>query len=215
MQLTDKIVKRFQELETQGAAVPIRRNNDGSESVESEPFQQWASSAMHLIASVFGENSPHYRNLNKAYSEYSGWVSGLRKFRGVFMAAKSDFDGGHLYKLEATLSGEIFADFVVAAKCALAENQKDVAAVLASAALEDALKRFALMNGLTVDGKVMQEVINALKSKGLVSGPQKSLLDSMPRVRDAAMHADWVKLTTQDVGSIIGFVEQFLITNFK
>ena len=60
----------------------------------------------------------------------------------------------------------------------------------------------------------MQEVINALKAKGLVSGPQKSLLDSMPKVRNAAMHADWQKITPQDVGSVIGYVEQFLMTHF-
>lgn len=60
----------------------------------------------------------------------------------------------------------------------------------------------------------MQEVINSLKAKGLVSGPQKSLLDSMPKVRNAAMHADWQKITPQDVGSVIGYVEQFLLTHF-
>jgi hypothetical protein len=65
-----------------------------------------------------------------------------------------------------------------------------------------------------VEGKVMQEVINALKAKGLVAGPQKSLLDSRPKVRDAAMHADWQKITPQDVGSVIGYVEQFLLTHF-
>jgi murein L,D-transpeptidase YcbB/YkuD len=215
MALADQIAKRFQELEAQGAAVPVRQRSDGMEIVNSEAFQRWASSAMHLVSSVFGENSPHYRNLAKAYNEYRGYGSNLVSFRGVFLAAKSDYDGGHLYHLEATLSGEIFADFVVAAKRALSEGQKDVAAVLASAALEDALKRFSAMNGLAADGKVMQEVINALKSKGLVSGPQKSLLDSMPRVRDAAMHAEWTKLTAQDVGSMIGFVEQFLLTSFK
>src|SRR6266498_245259 len=91
-------------------------------------------------------------------------------------------------------SGEIFADFLVAAKNALASNQKDVAAVLACAALEDALKRYASLRELSVEGKAMQEVIKALKAKGLVSGPQKSLLDNMPRVRDAAMHADWQKI---------------------
>ena len=61
-----------------------------------------------------------------------------------------------------------------------------------------------------MQGKVMQEVINALKAKGLVAGPQKGLLDSMPKVRDAAMHADWQKITSQDVGSVIGF----LLTQF-
>jgi len=170
---------------------------------------------MHLVSAVFGENSPHFRNLTTAYASYQGWVSALNRFRGVFSAAKSDYDGGHLYHLEASLSGEIFGSFIVAAKHALSEGQKDVAAVLASAALEDALKRYAHMNDLTVDGKVMQEVINALKSKGLVAGPQKSLLDSMPRIRDAAMHAEWGKLTAQDVGSMLGFTEQFLLSNFS
>lgn len=215
MTLSNQIAARFRDLEAQGASIPVKKRGDGPEMVDLEMFQRWASSVMHLISAVFGENSPHYRNLAKAYAVFNGWPSYFHVFRGIFLAAKSDYDGGYLFQLESVISGEIFADFVVAAKRALAENQKDVAAVLASAALEDALKRFANINGLVVDDKVMQEVISALKSKGLVSGPQKSLLDSMPRVRDAAMHAEWNKITAQDVGSMIGFVEQFLLVNFK
>ena len=30
----------------------------------------------------------------------------------------------------------------------------------------------------------------------------------------AAMHADWQRITAQDVGSVIGVVEQFLLTQF-
>jgi hypothetical protein len=71
------------------------------------------------------------------------------------------------------------------------------------------------MKGLQVEEKDMQEVVNALKGAGLVSGPQKSLLDTMPKIRDAAMHANWAKITPQDVGSVIGFVEQFLLTQFQ
>jgi hypothetical protein len=113
--------------------------------------------------------------------------------------------------MQAAISGEIYGDFVLLAKGALAEGAKDVAGVLACAALEDALKRFASLNGLDVSGKAMQEVVNALKSKGLVGGAQKTLLDAMPKIRDLAMHADWQKLTPQDVGSVIGFVEQLLL----
>ena len=51
-----------------------------------------------------------------------------------------------------------------------------------------------------------------MKAAGLVSGPQRSLLDTMPKIRDAAMHANWGKITPQDVGNVIGFVEQFLLT---
>ena len=73
-------------------------------------------------------------------------------------------DGGHLFVLQASLSGEVFGDFVASAKAALNEGHHSVAAVLACAALEDALKRLAKLNGLSVDGQTMEDVVNALKS---------------------------------------------------
>ena len=74
---------------------------------------------------------------------------------------------------------------------------------------------FALANGLDVEGKVMEEVINALKSKGLVSGASKTLLDAMPRIRNDALHANWKRITDPDINGVIGFVESFLLTKFN
>jgi hypothetical protein len=37
---------------------------------------------------------------------------------------------------------------------------------------------------------------------------------AMPKTRNNAMHADWGKITPQDVGSVIGFVEQFFNNTF-
>src|SRR5262249_11980800 len=113
------------------------------------------------------------------------------------------------------ISGEVYGDFVALAKNALAEGAKDVASVLACAALEDALKRFALMNGLEVADKSMKEVVSALKAEGLVGGVQKTLLDTMPKIRDYAMHANWEKIQQEDVGSVIGFVESLLLRHFS
>jgi hypothetical protein len=61
----------------------------------------------------------------------------------------------------------------------------------------------------------MQDVVAEIKTRGLVTGAQKSLLDTMPELRDYAMHANWAKLTDADVASMIGFAEQFLLTNFS
>ena len=60
----------------------------------------------------------------------------------------------------------------------------------------------------------MEDVVNTLKAQGLVTGSQKTLLAAMPKIRNQAMHADWSKLTSQDAGSVIGFVEQFLLNHF-
>jgi hypothetical protein len=134
-----------------------------------------ATSAHHLLRVAFGDSSPHYKNFAKVYDASHGWDNEIHALRGIFLAAKSDYEGGYAFKVEALISGEIYGDFVALAKNALTEGAKDVAAVLACAALEDALKRFAHMNGLDVSDKVMQEVVGALKSKGLVGGAPKNL----------------------------------------
>ena len=110
--------------------------------------------------------------------------------QGHVSRSKNDFEHGFFVGLETRISGELLGDFVGLAKESLREGHKDVAAVLASAALEDALKRFARLKNLDVDDKVMQEVVAALKSEGLVSGAQKRLLDAMPKIRDFDMHAN-------------------------
>jgi len=176
----------------------------------------WTSSALNLVGLTFGKDSDHYQQLQETISANSSqFYWGLfEQAKGIFLSAKDDFENGFYQNLEKRISGEVFGDFVVLAKGALADGKKDVAAVLACAALEDALKRFAAIHGLKVDGKTMDTVVGMLKSAGLVQGAQKSLLDAMPRVRNCAMHADWAKITEPDVNSVIGFVESFLQTKF-
>ena len=86
--------------------------------------------------------------------------------------------------------------------------------MLGCAAFEDALKRYAIAKYIDVSDKTMEAIVNALKAEGLVGGAQKGLLGAMPRIRNHAMHAGWDKLTPQDAGSVIGFVEQCLLAHF-
>jgi hypothetical protein len=216
--LPEKLTLRFAELARQ--AEPLREGDrgDGFGEVPSQPFYAWAVSAQSAIQAAFGRTSPHYQSFDRelqALSNKTVYQQRLEAVRGIFLAAKADVDGGHLYNIQRTTAGEVVGDFVGLAKLALSEGHHTVAAVLASAALEDALKRFAAENDLDVSDKTMEDVVNSLKSKGLVSGPQKALLAAMPKLRNKAMHAQWDSITPQDVGSIIGYVEQFLLTHFQ
>jgi len=215
--VAEHIVKRFSELEAQCRAIPMRDDGSGP-FADPQQFYAWATSAMNAIQAVFGKEAPHFARFEKEMASISNnfiWDRRFESFRGIFLGAKSDVDGGYVFSLQTSFSGEIFGDFVAVAKAALAEGHHTVAAVLACAALEDALKRYALANGLQVEGQTMEEVVNALKSKGLVSGAQKTLLGAMPKIRNQALHADWSKLTPHDAGSVIGYVEQFLLSHFS
>jgi hypothetical protein len=101
---------------------------------------------------------------------------------------------------------------VSAAREAPSGGYQDVAAVLACAALEDALKRYAGVNGLELGDKSMTEVVHALKSNGLIRGPQAGLLQVFVTLRDKVFHAEWASIGIPEVDRVIGFTQDFLLT---
>lgn len=213
--LNDVFARRFTELEVKFKSIPFKGSGYGSSYAYAGDWKQWATSAQSLILKVFGEGAPHYQNFLAQLNSCGGGSHDVNALYGIFLSAKDDFEGGYVFDVDLRISGEVFGDFVGLAKQSLAEGHKDVAAVLACAALEDALKRFALANDLSVGDKGMQDVVNALKGAGLVAGAQKSLLDAMPRIRNYALHANWDKISEPDVSSVLGFVEQFLLSKFS
>lgn len=212
--LKEKFQQRFIELEEAFGKMPYESGAMGKH-VPNGEWRKWATSAQSLIAAAFGSASFQSKNFNDLYEKCKGFAAEVKGLDAVFQSSKDDYLGGYVFDVELRVSGEVFGDFVALARQALSEGKKDVAAVLACAALEDALKRYATVNDLDVSGKAMSEVINALKVGGFVSGAQKSILEAMPRVRNAALHAEWTKISEPDVSSVIGFVEQFLLTKFS
>lgn len=178
---------------------------------------------INICTSLFGADSPQVRSIEATRKEL--WASKSSEqykhqlwsdqLRGVLKAVASDVRAGRIRSLRLEASGEVFGDFINAARSALSEGFKDVAAVLACGALEDTLKRFALASGLDVYNKEMAEVVNAMKAAGMVKGPQGSLLQGFTKIRNKAFHAQWDSIESADVQSVIAFTQEFLLTRFQ
>lgn len=175
----EKISKWFTELENEYNSLNKKTWGHDVQGyyVDGNEWRKWATNALVIISTVFKNTSPYYTNFKDAYDKCEGHDKGLQSLSGIFLSAKVAYENGYIFDVEKEISGEIFGDFIAMAKVSLSENHKDVAAVLASAALEDVLKRYARLNDLNVDDESMQTVVAALKSRGLVTGAQKSLLD--------------------------------------
>jgi hypothetical protein len=212
--LNEVFSKRFNELEAAGSRIPYQSGSMGPHA-RSADWKGWATSAESLVRAVFGDASPQNKNFSKAAAGCRGYKGDVEGLIGLFRSAKEDFEGGYVFNVEMQVSGEVFGDFVGLARHALHDGHKEVAAVLACAALEDALKRFAQSKGIDVTDKTMQDVVNALKAGRHVAGAQKTLLDTMTKLRNWAMHAEWSRFSEPDVNSVVGFVEQFLLTHFS
>jgi hypothetical protein len=137
------------------------------------------------------------------------------ELRGILSNLKAEIKGGLLISIQQQARGEVLADFIVLAKDAIDNGVKDVAAVLSSAALEDALKRYAETMGIEPETKSLSEVLNALKATNALPGPQAKVIQSFIGVRNKAMHANWDKIDTSEVYSLIGFLQDFVAKKFS
>lgn len=185
--------------------------------------QKWVNSAQNLIRCISGNLSDHYSNFSNIYNS-SNYLHKqlLDQLRGILKSAKSDYDSGFIFNLESRISGEVLSDLTATAEQTInnqdpsgdPEGRKNVAAVLACAALEDALKRYAALHNINVENKGMQESINALKGAGLLVKMEASHLQALVKIRNSAMHAKWDEINETDVEEVISRTK-LVLTKFE
>ena len=176
---------------------------------------------LSLLQKIYGNSNDHISNFQSQLSDFNYNDSSI-KYKDIIEICiaklefiKSEINLGLISSIENEVTGEVVADFLSLARKSLVEDVLEVSAVLSCASLEDILKRYAKSNGLNVDEKTMAEVINALKSKGLVSSAQDSILKGYARIRNKVFHAEWEKIEKADISSIIGFSEEFVLKHFS
>jgi hypothetical protein len=178
---------------------------------------------LSILEILYGKQSSQVKELSLEYKRIMALkyrqdvMDGtlLRALMGMLTNLQIEISEGLISSIEQQVSAEILTDFLILAKSAYSENNKDVSAVLACAALEDALKKLSVINGLNVTEKSMTEVVNALKSKGILQSNQHALLLPYAKLRNKAFHADWDKFDKAEVGSLISFTEEFIRKNFQ
>lgn len=175
---------------------------------------------LSIIESLYGINSPKFKaffEMKNNFSYKKGYEIPLlaSSVNGVLLNIKEELNEGLIRNLTKEATGEVIGEFTTLAKDELKGGYIYVAAVLASAAFEDAMKRKAEDLGLNVEGKNLYDVINALKSKSFFKGAQTKIVPSFVKLRDYAMHAEWDKIQESDVNSLIGFLEPFLLLHFS
>jgi len=178
---------------------------------------------LSIIDSLYGANSPQLKAFLESRKEcakryaierYNNIALG-ESIKGTLLNIREELNTGLIRSIATQVAGEVIGDLNSLAKAELKAGYTQVAAVLASAALEDALKKKAEEIGLSVRGKSLDNVINLLKSKSFFKGTQVSIVSSYVKLRNAAMHANWDKIQESDVGSLIAFLEPFLSEHFS
>ena len=187
-----------------------------------ESFQEASVSAISIVESIYGTKSFKLREMLETIKE-------IRKLRpepgakdvsirpiihGYLANVRDEINSGLIEGIYKQVVAETVFDFVSLAETALDNQNKDVAAVLASAALEDIMKKKAEELGIDTDDKDLSEVVHAMKAAAFFAGPQHKLVSSFVTLRNKAMHAEWAKIHEPEVSSVIAFIKTFITQGY-
>ena len=184
-------------------------------------------SGHNIIGNLFGTGSSEqkvfhdlwHKNIKYVVRDHPSYKDEFAERKtqitAFLQAVKGDLENDLISNVMQSAFGAVIEDFIVLARSQLEAGYKDVAAVLACAAFEDAMKRKARSLNLDIEGKELSDVINALKSSSVFRGAQTTLVSGFVRLRNDAMHASWEKVREPEVSSLIAFTEGFLLNNFS
>jgi hypothetical protein len=185
-------------------------------------LQETLNGAITLMQLLYGSNSSQERQLVKQVKRLQGQdmhahgrSMAKKALRGAIQSMKDEIDAGVIGSLRAVVTGEILADFIKLSRTALdeeaGENGKNVAAVLAAAAFEDTIRRIAERHSIPHIEK-LADVITELKNRNLLQKTQVTFAQSYLAFRNRALHAQWGEVDRASVNSVLGFVEQLILS---
>lgn len=206
----DKLIsQRFSELTKKAADVASTREGQGSlSSVNDEKFHEWATGVLSLLQTVFGESRPHYQNFLKIYNSFNGYFLTFENCRGVFQAAKEDYESGYLFSVRGLIKAEDSTDILEQATEILGAGYKDPACVLGGVALEIVLNELCMRNSIP-HAKLDTMNVELCKKSVYNMGMQKQVT-AWAHWRNKAAHGEWNEYKDTDVEDMIKGVTRFI-----
>jgi len=216
----DPILRRFEEMEALGKQVLASRrspapNHMTSDFIDVQLANQWFASSLNLLSRSLGEDSEHYRAMQRQYTDYPKWPNAQQAF-GILLAAHDDIRAGALFEIKALITAEVFDDFLEQGKALLAAGYFAPAAVVIGAVLEDGLRKLCGKNKITLPEKPKLDSMNAALAKGNAYNvlTQKKVT-ALADIRNSAAHGKWDAFDKSDVDDMLRWTNDFMQKHFS
>ena len=177
-------------------------------------YQAWLSSVANLIVAIAQPNNTLTEQVT-AVLKHKDLQNGVPshvflKMQGLLTSAREEFEHGLLGKIEYIIAAATFDDFIDHAASYHKSGKKIEASVLASAVLEDTVKKIATKNILTIAGKTLEPLIDDLVKAAVLTPVKAKRIKGFAAVRNHALHAEWDSFDIRDVGNLIAGTRELL-----
>lgn len=162
-----------------------------------------------LADHIYGRGHPNAEMIKDAL--VGSTMHHLRSAQGLLIGTASAIRNGLLEDIQTRVLLDVQGDFIEAARVALNNDSKDVAAALLCVVLEDSVKRLAIKHGQTsLLGKDFSVVVVELLKADVITKASKGVLLSHTDLRNSALHAQWHEVSVDAVQNLLGFLPMFI-----
>ena len=172
----------------------------------------WILSVVNLLEVALPQGNRHLAEAKRLLPKADDTIfpERIANILGILRSAQAEWSRGLLLDLEFRFVGPAFEEFLKHAAEYLAEQRKMEAAILASAVLEDTVKKVTRKFDIDPSNKELDALIGALSAKGVLSKIKAQRLRAAAAVRNKAFHADWNSFDDRDVKQMIETVQELV-----
>jgi uncharacterized protein YutE (UPF0331/DUF86 family) len=211
------IARRFAELVSEGEELLKAWDSHEQVKVQTRPsLLSWLLSTVNLLEVSMPSDSRHRREAQSLLPKSNGaiWPQELATMLGILTSAAAEWRNGLINTLELRYVSLAFEDFLEHATIYNDQGRQMEAAVLASAVLEDTIKRLCQKHNIATDDKTLDSLISSLKASRVLGKVKAERLRSFAALRNQAFHAQWAGFDKRDLGQMIEGLEEILETHF-
>ncbi|NVM76465.1 hypothetical protein FHW83_002260 [Duganella sp. SG902] len=214
--MNQQLKKRFNDLEQQAKAIAATQTTKHSSyesayiHIDEDLILGWCVKARHLISTICGKTSEHFKSFVEAEESqsYEDSPTRFKRVVSVFLAAKEDFEGGYLVSYRNLVQSEVFANEIEQADELARGGYYLPAAVVAGVVLETALRDLCIQNGIAI-GK-LSKMNDDLAKVGQYNSLVHKQITALAGVRNSAAHGKTDEFQLEDVKAMIRDVERLL-----
>lgn len=212
------ISRRFAELVFAGEQLLKQfENNHPVEFQHRSQCISWLLSAVNLLEVATPSDSRYRSEAVRLLpaADATIWPERLASVLGILKSASTEWTSGLMKTLEFHFVGLAFEDFLKHATAYNDDGKKMEAAVLASAVLEDTVKRLCRKHNIASDNKPLDSLISALKTHQVIGKIKAERLRACAALRNQAFHAEWNAFDERDLRQMIEDLVELLEVHFE
>jgi hypothetical protein len=172
----------------------------------------WITEAVNVIEVAVPVESNSYRRRVRELENHSRYMvaNKVAAIAACLQAFLFDLDAGLIADFGNKVRAETFDDFLDHADKYREEGQKQAAGVLAAVVFEDTIRRICRNKNIADKDKNLEQLINALASKTVITGQQSKQAKVAAHVRTKATHALWDEYDFDGVADTIQLTRTLL-----